>query len=240
MGKWCRPSRRRPATADPSVATATLPVMPEPSPPARRGLFIAFEGGDGAGKSTQLTLLARALSAAGRRVVVTRQPGGTPLGAQLRDLVLHGGQVSPRAETLLFAADRAEHVARVVRPALERGEIVVTDRYVDSSIAYQGAGRDLGPTRCAALLPWATDGLVPDLTVLLDMPGAAAAVRRGADRIEAEPRAFHERVRRGFPRPGRRRPGALPRRGRGALAPSRSIGNSRVDHRRSPSRGWPA
>ena len=181
-------------------ATARLPVMPEPSPPARRGLFIAFEGGDGAGKSTQLTLLARALSAAGRRVVVTRQPGGTPLGAQLRDLVLHGGQVSPRAETLLFAADKAQHVHELVRPALERGEDVLTDRYTDSSIAYQGVGRDLGPDAVYRVLEWAVDGLFPDLTVVLDVPVNEGRGRLGAvpDRVEAEPDPFHERVRRHF------------------------------------------
>ncbi|MGB8384054.1 MAG: dTMP kinase [Dermatophilaceae bacterium] len=174
--------------------------MPEPSPPARRGLFIAFEGGDGAGKSTQLTLLARALSAAGRRVVVTRQPGGTPLGAQLRDLVLHGGQVSPRAETLLFAADKAQHVHELVRPALERGEDVLTDRYTDSSIAYQGVGRDLGPDAVYRVLEWAVDGLFPDLTVVLDVPVNEGRRRLGAvpDRVEAEPDPFHERVRRHF------------------------------------------
>lgn len=174
--------------------------MPEPSPPARRGLFIAFEGGDGAGKSTQLTLLARALSAAGRRVVVTRQPGGTPLGAQLRDLVLHGGQVSPRAETLLFAADKAQHVHELVRPALERGEDVLTDRYTDSSIAYQGVGRDLGPDVVYRVLEWAVDGLFPDLTVVLDVPVNEGRRRLGAvpDRVEGEPDPFHERVRRHF------------------------------------------
>ena len=174
--------------------------MPEPSPPARRGLFIAFEGGDGAGKSTQVTLLARALSAAGRRVVVTRQPGGTPLGAQLRDLVLHGGEVSPRAETLLFAADKAQHVHELVRPALERGEDVLTDRYTDSSIAYQGVGRDLGPDAVYHVLEWAVDGLFPDLTVVLDVQVDEGRRRRGAvpDRVEAEPDPFHERVRRHF------------------------------------------
>ena len=137
-------------TADPSVATARLPVMPEPSPPARRGLFIAFEGGDGAGKSTQVTLLAR--RAAARPAGEWSSPAsraGHPSGAQLRDLVLHGGQVSPRAETLLFAADKAQHVHELVRPALERGEDVLTDRYTDSSIAYQGVGRDLGTGRGA-------------------------------------------------------------------------------------------
>ena len=120
-------------------------TQPPSSPPPERGLFVAFEGGDGAGKSTQVRLLVTALTAAGRSVVVTRQPGGTELGSQIRDLLLHGGEVSPRAEALLFAADKAQHVDHLIRPALDRGEDVVTDRYTDSSIAYQGAGRDLGP-----------------------------------------------------------------------------------------------
>lgn len=171
-----------------------------PLPPARRGLFVAFEGGDGAGKSTQLDLLAKALRDAGRRVVVTRQPGGTPLGASLRELVLHGAEVSPRAETLLFAADKAQHVHELVRPALERGEDVLTDRYTDSSIAYQGVGRDLGPDAVYRVLAWAVDGLFPDLTIVLDVPVDEGRRRRGAvhDRVEAEPDPFHERVRRHF------------------------------------------
>ena len=108
------------------------------------GIFLAFEGGDGAGKSTQVRLLAERLEAAGREVVVTRQPGGTALGQQLRDLVLHGAAMSPRAEALIFAADKAQHVSEVVAPALDRGAVVITDRYTDSSVAYQGAGRELG------------------------------------------------------------------------------------------------
>ena len=111
---------------------------------AREGTFIAFEGGDGAGKSTQVRRLATALEEAGRTVVLTRQPGGTALGATLRDLVLHGEEMSPRAEALLFAADKAQHVQEVILPSLAEGSVVITDRYVDSSIAYQGAGRDLG------------------------------------------------------------------------------------------------
>ena len=118
----------------------------------RLGLFVAFEGGDGAGKSTQVRLLAQALSDAGREVVVTRQPGGTSLGSAIRDLVLHGGHVSPRAEALLYAADKAHHVDELIRPTLERGVDVLTDRYTDSSIAYQGAGRDLGPQEIHELL----------------------------------------------------------------------------------------
>lgn len=168
--------------------------------PAGAGLFVAFEGGDGAGKSTQVALLADELRAAGRTVVVTRQPGGTPLGAAIRDLVLHGDHVSPRAEALLFAADKASHVDEVVRPAIERGQAVLTDRYTDSSIAYQGAGRDLGPDEVSRLLEWAVGGLYPDLTVVLDVPVGEGRRRRGAvhDRVECEPDAFHERVRRLF------------------------------------------
>lgn len=164
------------------------------------GLFVAFEGGDGAGKSTQVGLLADTLRRAGRTVVVTRQPGGTPLGVAIRDLVLHGEHMSARAEALLFAADKAGHVDDVVRPALQRGEDVVTDRYTDSSIAYQGAGRDLGPDDVHRLLEWAVDGLYPDLTVVLDLPVDEGRRRRGSvhDRVESEPDAFHERVRRLF------------------------------------------
>lgn len=173
--------------------------QPLPAAP-RRGLFVAVEGGDGAGKSTQLQLLAEALQREGRRVVVTRQPGGTPLGAQIRQLVLHGEHVSPRAEALLYAADKAHHADELVRPALMRGQDVLTDRYTDSSIAYQGAGRDLGPGEIHRLLHWAVDGLFPDLTVVLDVPAEVGRARRGAvhDRIEREADDFHERVRRHF------------------------------------------
>lgn len=176
--------------------TATGPL----DRPARRGLFVAFEGGDGAGKSTQVALLAQALRDAGRRVVVTRQPGGTELGAGIRELLLHGGAVSPRAEALLFAADKAQHVDEVVCPALDRGEDVLTDRYTDSSVAYQGAGRELGPDEIDRLLEWAVGSLVPDLTVVLDVPVDVGRQRRGSvhDRVEAEPDPFHERVRRHF------------------------------------------
>lgn len=171
-----------------------------PDQPAPRGLFVAFEGGDGAGKSTQVGLLATALRVLGRTVVVTRQPGGTTLGNQVRDLVLHRGQVSARAETLLFAADKAQHVHELVRPALERGEDVLSDRYTDSSIAYQGAGRGLGPDAVYRVLEWAVDGVFPDLTVVLDVPVEEGRRRRGAvhDRVESEPDQFHERVRRHF------------------------------------------
>lgn len=130
---------------------------------------------------------------------MTREPGGTPLGCALRHELLHAGEVSPRAEALLYAADRAQHVDTLILPALEAGQIVLTDRYEDSSIAYQGAGRDLGDA-IAALSAWASGGLVPDLTVLLDADPADVADRRteAADRLEAEPLAFHRAVRQGF------------------------------------------
>jgi dTMP kinase len=161
------------------------------------GLFIAFEGGDGAGKSTQVALLRAAFEAAGRTVTVTRQPGGTSLGQQIRELVLHGDHVSPRAEALLFAADKAHHVEQLIRPALLQGHVVVTDRYTDSSVAYQGAGRDLGAQEIHDLNRWAVDGLVPDLTVVVDVSAQEGRRRRGTvhDRLEAEEDAFHESIR---------------------------------------------
>lgn len=182
----------------------TEPTPPQTRAPARagRGLFVAFEGGDGAGKSTQLTLLGEWLEDQGYAVHRTREPGGTALGRQVRELLLHGddGSVSPRAEALLFAADRAHHVASLVRPALARGEVVLTDRYLDSSVAYQGAARALGHEEVRQLSLWAVDGLVPDLTVLLDVPSALGRQRRGDvhDRLERETDSFHDRVRQGF------------------------------------------
>ncbi len=180
-------------------------------PPERRtGRLIAFEGGEGAGKSSQIALLARTIRGLGRTVVVSHEPGATPLGRQIRGLVLDSdGQISPRAEALLFAADRAQHVATVIRPALERGEVVITDRFVDSSLAYQGAGRTLALDDVKRLSRWATEELVPDLTVLLDVPAdvGLARVRRrqagtgagsGLDRVEREALEFHDRVRAGF------------------------------------------
>ncbi len=170
-------------------------------PTARHtGLFLAVEGGDGAGKSTQVQLLAAALTAAGRDVLVTRQPGGTDLGVEIRALVLHGDHISPRAEALLYAADKAHHVDTVVAPALAEGRVVLTDRYVDSAIAYQGAGRDLGADEIARLQSWAVGGLVPDLTILLDVTPEVGRSRRGQvhDRLEAEGDAFHAAVREGF------------------------------------------
>ncbi|MEV4432223.1 dTMP kinase [Streptomyces sp. NPDC049585] len=166
------------------------------------GFFIAFEGGDGAGKSTQVQAAAEWLRAKGHEVVVTREPGATPIGKRLRAILLDvsSAGLSDRAEALLYAADRAEHVDSVVRPALARGAVVITDRYIDSSVAYQGAGRDLSPTEIARISRWATDGLVPHLTVLLDVSPETARERftEAPDRLESEPAEFHQRVRTGF------------------------------------------
>ncbi|WP_344122428.1 dTMP kinase [Streptomyces blastmyceticus] len=170
--------------------------------PSGTGFFIAFEGGDGAGKSTQVQAVADWIRAKGHEVVVTREPGATAIGKRLRAILLDVGSagLSDRAEALLYAADRAEHVASVVRPALERGAVVITDRYIDSSVAYQGAGRDLSPTEIARISRWATDGLVPHLTVLLDVSPETARERftEAPDRLESEPAEFHQRVRTGF------------------------------------------
>ncbi|MFD3327027.1 dTMP kinase [Streptomyces sp. NPDC058701] len=166
------------------------------------GFFIALEGGDGAGKSTQVEALADWIRSKGHEVVVTREPGATPVGKRLRSILLDvsSAGLSNRAEALLYAADRAEHVDTVVRPALERGAVVISDRYIDSSVAYQGAGRDLSPTEIARISRWATDGLVPNLTVLLDVSPEAARERftEAPDRLESEPAEFHQRVRSGF------------------------------------------
>ncbi|MBO4255506.1 dTMP kinase [Streptomyces griseorubiginosus] len=170
--------------------------------PAPNGFFIALEGGDGAGKSTQAEALAEWIRAKGHEVVVTREPGATPVGKRLRSILLDvsSAGLSHRAEALLYAADRAEHVDTVVRPALERGAVVISDRYIDSSVAYQGAGRDLSPTEIARINRWATDGLVPHLTVLLDISPEIARERftEAPDRLESEPAEFHARVRSGF------------------------------------------
>ncbi|MDN0198081.1 dTMP kinase [Streptomyces sp. S.PNR 29] len=170
--------------------------------PAASGFFIALEGGDGAGKSTQAEALAEWIRAKGHEVVLTREPGATPVGKRLRSILLDvsSAGLSHRAEALLYAADRAEHVDTVVRPALERGAVVISDRYIDSSVAYQGAGRDLSPTEIARINRWATNGLVPHLTVLLDVSPETARERftEAPDRLESEPAEFHARVRAGF------------------------------------------
>jgi dTMP kinase len=165
------------------------------------GLFLTLEGGDGSGKSTQSALLTAWLQEQGRTVVNTREPGGTEVGVEVRELVLHHrGHIAPRAEALLYAADRAHHIATVVRPALERGDIVIQDRYLDSSVAYQGAGRVLDRTEVRDLSLWATEGLLPDLTILLDLDESIGRVRLDEsrtryDRLEAEADDFHGRVR---------------------------------------------
>jgi dTMP kinase len=161
------------------------------------GLFIALEGGDGAGKSTQARLLATSLTDAGHEVILTREPGGTPAAEAIRAIVLSPEfeGLDARAEALLFAAARSEHVHRLIRPALERGVIVISDRFVDSSIAYQGVARNLGVEVIAEINLWATQNLLPDLTVLLDVE-AAAGLDRATDpnRLENEPAAFHHAV----------------------------------------------
>jgi dTMP kinase len=165
------------------------------------GLFITFEGGDGSGKSTQAELLSDWLAANGHTVVRSREPGGTELGLELREIVLHRrGHIAPRAEALIYAADRAHNIATKVRPAIERGEIVIQDRYLDSSVAYQGAGRVLDAAEVRDLSLWATEGFVPDLTILLDLDETIGRerlddARTRYDRLEAEKDDFHARVR---------------------------------------------
>lgn len=165
------------------------------------GRFITFEGGDGSGKSTQSRLLTDWLEQHDRHVVHGREPGGTELGLELREIILHRrGYIAPRAEALLYAADRAHNIATVVRPALERGDVVIQDRYLDSSVAYQGAGRVLDGGEVRGISLWAAEGLLPDLTVLLDLHEAVGrerltGARHRYDRLEAEESDFHARVR---------------------------------------------
>ena len=165
-----------------------------------KGVFISFEGGEGSGKSTQSKLLKEYLEGQGHTVVLTREPGGTDLGKELRAILLHThDHVSPRAEALLYAADRAHHVETLIRPALERGEIVITDRYLDSSIAYQGAGRVLSPGEVGRISRWATESLIPTLTIIIDLPAELGLGRlKSRDRLESESQSFHERVRQEF------------------------------------------
>ena len=182
----------------------------EPTSDALPGLFVAFEGGDGAGKSTQARALADALTTAGREVVLTREPGGTPAAEAIRDVVLtpqYAG-LDARAEALLFAASRGEHVARLVRPALERGAVVITDRYLDSSIAYQGIARGLGLEVVEELNLWATRHLLPDLTVVLDVEAGTGLDRvTDPNRLEDEPTSFHAVVVQAFRDLAAREPG---------------------------------
>jgi dTMP kinase len=166
-----------------------------------KGTFIAFEGGEGTGKSTQSKLLQKWLEQEGETVVLSREPGGTDLGKDLRKILLghETGVISPRAEALLYAADRAHHVFSVIRPGLDRGDVVITDRYFDSSAAYQGAGRVLNPSEVARISRWATESLYPTLTILIDVPAEVGLSRlQSRDRLEAEPTEFHERVRQEF------------------------------------------
>lgn len=165
------------------------------------GLFVTFEGIDGVGKSTQIDLLTEELRATGREVVNTREPGGTDLGNEIRHLLLHRkGEVAPRSEALLYAADRAHHVSTLIRPALERGAVVISDRYLDSSVAYQGAARSLDVSEVRNISLWAVQNLLPALTVLLDLPAQAALQRRNStgaepDRLEREKVEFFEAAR---------------------------------------------
>ncbi|MEO0025128.1 MAG: hypothetical protein RL196_1569 [Actinomycetota bacterium] len=168
------------------------------------GLFITFEGIDGVGKSTQADLLEAYLVTQNQSVVRTLEPGGTELGQEIRHLLLHRkGEVAPRAEALLYAADRAHHVATKVRPAIAAGQIVIGDRYLDSSVAYQGAGRALDQTEVRNISLWAVEGLLPDLTILLDLEASAAFSRRNQtgtepDRLEREKVEFFEAVRQSY------------------------------------------
>ncbi|MEW6472687.1 MAG: dTMP kinase [Actinomycetota bacterium] len=167
---------------------------------ATRGIFVVLEGGDGSGKSTQAAGLIGRLRETGREVVATREPGATEVGAAIRSLVLGGGDLDARTEALLIAADRAEHVAAVIRPALERGAVVVSDRYVPSSLAYQGVARGLGVDEIARLSAWATGGLQPDIVVVLDVPSEVATLRRAGpeDRMEREPAEFRALVNKAY------------------------------------------
>ena len=171
-------------------------------------MFITFEGLDGSGKTTQARLLVARLEAEGVEVILTREPGGTPLGEEIRDLVLHGGDVAPWAEAALYAASRAQHVEQLIRPALARGVTVISDRYVDSSVVYQGIARGLGLERVLALNLAAVEGLMPDRTILLEIGADDAVGRMGGerDRIEREEDDFHERAARAYRQLAEREP----------------------------------
>jgi dTMP kinase len=176
-------------------------AAPYPAVYAESGVFVCFEGGEGSGKSTQARVLAERLRAEGYAVLLTFEPGDTPVGKELRRIVLspETGRLSHRTEALLYAADKAEHVDTVVQPALDRGEVVITDRYVDTTLAYQGAGRELRVEEVEAVARWATHGLRPDLTVVMDVdPRDGLGRFEGRDRIEAESLEFHDRARQSF------------------------------------------
>ena len=190
------------AGSDPLAVLATL-LGEGPGVYAATGVFVCFEGGEGSGKSTQSRLLREHLESLGHEVMLTFEPGDTAVGAQLRRIVLspETGALADRTEALLYAADKAEHVETLVRPALERGAVVITDRYVDSTLAYQGAGRTLPVEEVEQVARWATGDLRPHLTVVLDLEPAAGLGRfEGRDRIEGESLEFHQRVRAAFTR----------------------------------------
>ena len=196
------PARYADAVTDNASQPRAVLNAPDAPGSAHPGLFISFEGGDGVGKTTQIRILAELLKEAGVECEATREPGGTDLGIEIRRLLLHGDDISPRAEALLYAADRAHHVATTIRPALERGDVVLTDRYLDSSVAYQGVARSLGVDDVRDLSLWATEGLLPDLTILLDADPAIAAHRvvgrSDPDRLEREVSAFQTALRQQF------------------------------------------
>jgi dTMP kinase len=174
---------------------------PYPAVYAESGVFVCFEGGEGSGKSTQARVLAERLQAEGYAVLLTFEPGDTPVGKEIRRIVLDPatGHLTDHTEALLYAADKAEHVEKVVLPALKRGTVVITDRYVDTALAYQGVGRGLDTTELEHVLRWATGDLRPHLTVVLDVDPAAGLGRfEGRDRIEAESVEFHQRARDAF------------------------------------------
>jgi dTMP kinase len=178
-----------------------IDAAPYPAVFAQRGVFVCFEGGEGSGKSTQARALSERLAEQGYVPLLTFEPGDTPVGKELRRIVLspETGRLSHRTEALLYAADKAEHVDTVVQPALDRGEVVITDRYVDTTLAYQGAGRELRVEEVEAVARWATHGLRPHLTVVLDVdPREGLGRFEGRDRIEAESLDFHERARQSF------------------------------------------
>lgn len=183
------------------LVTALRGLLAQAGERPHPGLFVTFEGGDGSGKTTQIALFADALRAAGVPVLMTREPGGTELGQELRRLVMHGPEdVDPHTEALLYAADRAYHVATLIRPALAEGTVVLEDRYTDSSVAYQGAARQLGAEEVRGLSDWATAGLTPDVTVLFDVDPQVGMQRTGSDldRLERSGEQFHERVRESY------------------------------------------
>ena len=191
----------RQTLAETELASVLASLLAHPERRDYPGLFVTFEGGDGSGKTTLVTRLGQLLTAAGLPSLATREPGGTQLGQQLRDLVQHGPEdVDPRTEALLYAADRAYHAANVLRPSLNGGTVVLEDRYTDSSAAYQGSARQLGGEEIRALSNWATENLMPDVTVLFDVDPQVGLARAGSklDRLERSGLDFHERVRQAY------------------------------------------